>query len=202
MVSLEGRLVPRFRSRFLRLLAALSGLLVLKSLARFVGGYLMGYRRPCIVRITDSGLVLDVRTYLAGKLVRETAMHVPPWKLERVDREERFRYAHVLVGALFFLLGVGLGFGLIVEWAWTRAGVYLLLGLGAMALGIALDAAVVFLVPAARKRSALVIVTRTRRFRIEDVDVTSATRFLEALEEWFTKTRPVKEPAPARPAKE
>jgi len=187
MVSIEGRLVPRLRSRLLRLAAALTGLLVLKSLVRSVGAYIMGYRRPCIVRLEDSGLVLDVTTRLLGKTIRKTTMHVPPWKLERLDREERFRHAHVLVGAFFLLLGVGIGFGFIVEWAWTRFGIYLLMGLGAIALGIALDAAVVFLVPAARGRTALHIVTGSRSFRIDDVDDASAARFIEAAEEWFRK---------------
>jgi hypothetical protein len=193
MVSIEGRLVPRLRSRFLRLVAALTGLLALRSLVRFVGSYVMGYRRPCVVRLEDAGLVLDVTTMLLGKTVRRSTMRVPPWKLERLDREERFRHAHVLVGSFFFLLGIGVGFGFIVEWAWTRFGIYLLMGLGAIALGIALDAAVVFLVPAARGRTALRIVTGSRVFRVDDVDDASADRFIEQAEEWFRK-RPSRPP--------
>jgi len=193
MVSIEGMLVPRLRSRLLRLAAALTGLLAIKGLARFVGGYIMGYRRPCIVRLEDAGLILDVSTLLMGRTIRRTTMRVPPWKLERLDREERLRHAPVLVGAFFFLLGVSVGFGFVVEWAWTRFGLYLLMGLGAIALGIALDAAVVFLVPATRGRTALRIVTGSRCYRVEDVDDAAATRFIEEAEEWF-RTRPSRPP--------
>ncbi len=199
MVSIEGRLVPRLRSRLLRLAAALTGLLVIKSLARFVGSYIMGYRRPCIVRLEDAGLVLDVTTLLLGRTIRRTTMRVPPWKLERLDREERLRHAHVLVGAFFFLLGVSVGFGFVVEWAWTRFGLYLLMGLGAIALGIALDAAVVFLVPATRGRTALRIVTGSRSYRVEDVDDASATRFIEEAEEWFRKKKMGSDPQGSDP---
>jgi hypothetical protein len=182
---LEGRLVPRQRSRALRLLAALSGLLLARSLARFVGSYLLGFRRPCSARLDESGIEIGWTTQLMGRQVRRTTRRIPPWKVESVEREERFRFAPVLVGALFFLAGLTAGFGLVVEWAFTRFGIYLLMGLGLVMLGIAVDAAVVFLVPAARGQSAIVITAGRERLRIEGLDDGSAERFMERAGELF-----------------
>jgi len=181
--TIDGRLAPRLRSRVLRLLMGLTGLLLARALVVFVASYLLGYRRPCTARIHDEGIVIESSTCLLGRIVRTVATRIPPWKIDRVDREDRFRHAHVLVGALFFLLGVAGGFGLVVEWAWTRFGLYLLLGLGAIALGIAIDLAVVALVPAARGRSTIVIWGGGSIFRIEDVVDGTVDGFTRGFEE-------------------
>jgi hypothetical protein len=185
--TLEGRLQPRTRSRVLRVLGALSGVLLLWAAVRLVAGWIMGLRRPCSVSLDESGMVISSRTYLAGRVIRTSSMRITPWNVKAVEREERFRYAHVLAGALFFLLGVGLGFGLFVEWALTRFGMYLLLGLGAVALGVALDLAIVFLVPAVRRRSAVLVYTSRRIWRVDDVVDGNAEAFLEHAERWIER---------------
>ncbi len=187
--TLEGRLQSRSKSRLLRLLMALTGLLLVVAVARLVSGWILGYKRPCSVTLDEAGMAVDVKTVLAGRMLSTRKLDVPPWKVGTIEREERFRHAHVLVGAMFFLMGAGAGFGLVVEWAFTQFGIYLLMGIGAMVLGIGLDLAVVLVVPSVRRTSAVVIHTDTGTLRVDDVLDGNAERFLEHAREWFVSQR-------------
>lgn len=177
--TLDGRLAATRRGRLLGLVTALTGLLIVKAVGAFVGSYLFGFRRPCTLRIDDDGLVLDARTCLLGREIGSSSTRIVPWNVESVAREDRLGSAPVLAGALFFVLGAGLGFGFLVEWAWTRFGVYIILCAALVALGIAIDLVAVYLMPVARRRTSIVVRTRSDRFRVTDVDEGAATRFTD-----------------------
>lgn len=186
--TLEGRLVRRVRSRILRFAAGVTGILLAVHIVRFIGAWILGLKTPCSVTLDDTGLVMDSRTYLTGKLIRSRTVRVPTWKVGVISREQRFRYAHILVGLLFFLVGLGLGFAFIVEWAWTQFGLYLLMGLGAIVLGVALDVATLYLVPVVRKRSAVLFFTDMGILVVEDVLDSNAEQFLEHATTWIQQS--------------
>ncbi len=177
--TLDGRLETRSQSRIVRFVMAITGLLLLRFLGNLAAGYLLGYRRPCTLRIDDEGLLLDSRTCLLGRDLSSRSARMPPWSLESVALEKRFRIAPVLVGALFLVLGAVLGFAFLVEWAWTRFGIYLIISAALLALGIAGDLVAVYLVPSAGRKTAIVIRTRSGRIRVTDVDDGAASRFMD-----------------------
>lgn len=181
-VSVDGELAPTPRGPLAMAFFGATGLLLVAGVARLVGRFVLAYRRPTTVERAPSGLVVRTRAELLGKVLRERQIVVPFDGLVRATREVRYPGLPMYVGLLALALGSYLGMGFVMDG--LRAASLSMVGLGALALlvGIAIDFALVSLVPGADSRCRLLFVPRRgAAICVGSVDIGAADRLLAAI---------------------
>lgn len=177
---LSGALEGRPWSGWARFLAAITGILLIRWLLRLGARYLLGLRREATVSLTPTTLTVDGQTQLLGRRIRERHTTRALQLLAGVAIERRFRYLHLLIGALGLVLGLTLGVNFLVEGACAGYPPLALFGLTIIGGGILLDVLLEVLVPNRQGVVTLVIdLGHKRVFRIRGVDRKAAQRFVD-----------------------
>src|SRR6266542_2606544 len=156
----EGELRAPPRGPLLTAVLALTGILLMIELGRLIGRYVLTFRRPTEVRLTETGLEIRGRTLMLGKVLREHASVIPREGIVRVSREVRYPSLAMYAGLIALALGSYLGVGLVVDG--VRAASPSMLGTGLLIalLGLGLDFAFSSLVPGVAGQSRVVLVPR------------------------------------------
>lgn len=159
-ITASGELIPPPRGPVAFTLMAVTGVLILLRAGRLVGRWVLRYRRPAEMRFSARGVTVVSKTELLGRTLREHETHIPVEALLLARRE--IRYPRLSMYAGLFALAAGSYFGISLFIDGARAGSPELLGIGALivALGVALDFALVNAAPSARGRCRVVLVPR------------------------------------------
>ncbi len=156
-VAASGEMVPAPRGPVALVLMAITGLLVIIPVARFLGRVVLRYRRPAELRVTSTSITVHTKTELLGRTVREREIVVPVDQLALLARDVRYPRLALYAGLFALAVGSYVGVSLFVDGA--RAGSPDLLGMGALivAVGVALDFALTNFVPVGRGRCRVLI---------------------------------------------
>jgi hypothetical protein len=182
--AVVGRAGGRPAGRIRRLVALCSGYALLRAVASAVGRYLLGYRRTVDVSLAAKGVVCKKKVELLGKTIQEGEELVPWSGLASVEREQRYPYIYLLVGVGGLALGAIWGVLRIFDGIRGAYAPLALIGLLAIALGVAFDLGLSTLWPARRGRVSLTLLRAPKRWiRVVDVDGEAARRFVAAVDE-------------------
>jgi hypothetical protein len=159
-VVATGELVPAPHGPVAFTLLAMTGILLVLRAGRLVGRWVLRYRRPAEMRFSARGVTVVSKTELLGRTLREHETHMPTEALLYARREVRYPRLAMYAGLFALAVGSYIGVSLFIDG--TRSGSPELLGMGALvvALGIALDFALVSATPRARGRCRVVLVPR------------------------------------------
>lgn len=159
-VTASGELIPPPRGPIAFTLMAVTGVLIILRVARLIGRWVLRYRRPAEMRFSAKGVTVVSKTELLGRTLREHETHIPMEALLVARREVRYPRLGLYAG--LFALAVGSYFGISLFIDGARAGSPELLGVGALivAIGVALDFALVNAAPSMRGRCRLVLIPR------------------------------------------
>jgi hypothetical protein len=174
-VTASGELIPPPRGPIAFTLMAVTGVLLLLRAGRLVGRWVLRYRRPAEMRFSARGVTVVSKTELLGRTLREHETHIPMEALLFARREVRYPRLGLYAG--LFALAVGSYFGISLFIDGARAGSPELLGMGALivAIGVALDFALVNAAPSVRGRCRLVVIPRKgAALALDRVDVAQA----------------------------
>lgn len=174
-VTASGELIPPPRGPIAFTLMAVTGVLLLLRAGRFVGRWVLRYRRPAEMRFSPRGVTVVSKTEILGRTLREHETHIPMEALLFARREIRYPRLGLYAGLFALAVGSYLGISLFIDGA--RAGSPELLGMGALvvAIGVALDFALVNAAPSARGRCRLVVIPRKGpAFALGSVDASQA----------------------------
>src|SRR5579862_7141942 len=87
-VDLVGELMPTPRGELATALLALTGILLVARGARLLARYVLAYRRPAELSLSDDGGVrLKWRTEMLDRTLHDGDVHVPRGSLVRASRE-------------------------------------------------------------------------------------------------------------------
>lgn len=189
-VDLVGEMMPTPRGELATALLALTGILLLARGARLLARYVLAYRRPAELSLSDDGgLRLKWRTEMLDRTLRDGDVHVPRGSLVRASREVLYPRLAAYAGLLALVTGSYLGVSTLVDG--VRAGSPSLIadGLVVVAAGLGLDFLATVLVPGFQGRCRIVVVPRDgQRLCIGAVDVERADAFLARLASVGAKT--------------
>jgi hypothetical protein len=180
-MEISGELTRRLSWAPLRVLAILTGFVLLRGLLILCARFCLAFRKRASLTLKDSSLVLKVGWSILGREFRQTTTQAPIGDLGAVQLENRQKYLYLLVGFGCLALGTWLGIQWFVDG--LRAGYpYLaLVGAGIVAAGILMDLGLYVLVPQGSGRSRIVLAMGPWKVRLIGVDETAATRFLDAV---------------------
>lgn len=155
-----GELVPAPFGPVALVLLAVTGVLFVILGARLFARWVLRYRRPAEMRVSAGGVTVAAKTEMLGRTLREQEVHVPVEALLTARREVRFPRLGLYAGLFALAAGSYVGIALFVDGA--RAGSPELLGMGALivALGVALDFALMTVGAGAPGRCRVVVVPR------------------------------------------
>lgn len=180
--ALHGKLSPVPRPAWLTIVLALSGVLLLRGLALLIGDKVLGLKRDARVEVGPSGLEVRAKVALLGRELRDIHAVYPSDGLSSVARDVRFPSLPLYVGLLALLIGTYAGVSFL-SWG-VQAASPRLLGYGLLALigGVALDLALVSLLPGIRGECRLVVVpTKGPKVCVGKLDLQGTDRLLAEL---------------------
>lgn len=136
---IDGELTTAPRSPVATFFLAISGILLIVTVARLFGRFALSYRRPAELWISERGIRVKTKTQLLGRTLREREIRIDKGGLARAVREVRFPSLGVYLGLLFLAVGSYVGVGALVDG--VRAASPSLLGTGLLVVagGIALE---------------------------------------------------------------
>jgi hypothetical protein len=182
-VQISGLLVRRLAWAPIRVLAVISGLVVIRGILALVGRYLLVLRRRATATVEGGSLTVEVEWSILGRKFRRTRTVAPIGELEAARFENRRLYVHLLIG--FGCLAVGTWVG--IQWLvdGLRAGYpYLaLVGAAVVAAGVLVDLVMYLVIPEGKGRSRVLLALGPWRLRLAGIDRLEAERFLEAVKE-------------------
>lgn len=138
---LTGRVQPSPRSGWVWALQAISGYLLVKTVARLFTRYVLWSRQVARVRVSPRGLeVLSVQ-HLLGRPFRERRELIPLAEVRELRRETRYRGLLVYVGLACLLVGSFVGTGLLLDGLRVpgTSPSLLTVGLGLLAVSVGID---------------------------------------------------------------
>ncbi len=124
-----------------RVIMGVSGLLLLVSLAKLVGRFVLGYRRTGELSVDGDEITYSESVRLVGREIRKSTETIKRADALSVQVEDRYPFALTLVGMAC------LGFGILVGVVWILDGIqgeftpWILSGVGVLVVGILLDLA-------------------------------------------------------------
>jgi len=178
-----GELAPAPRGPVATGLLAFTGILFVAHAARLVGRWVLAYRRPAEVTLSeDGGVRVHWKTQLLGRTLRDRAVVVPRTGLARATRDVRYPSIALYAGLLALAVGSWVGVAAFVDGVRAASPSLLAWGLAIVALGLGIDFALSSLAPGARGRCRLLVVPRDgSRLCIGDVDTARADAVLARL---------------------
>jgi hypothetical protein len=183
MTPIVGELAAAPRGPVATGLLAFTGLLFLAHAARLVGRWVLAYRRPAEITLSeDGGVRVQWKTQLLGRTLRDRAVVVPRTGLARATRDVRYPSIALYAGLLALAVGSWVGVAAFVDGVRAASPSLLAWGLAIVALGLAIDFALSSLAPGARGRCRLLVVPKDgSRLCIGDVDTARADAVLARL---------------------
>jgi hypothetical protein len=181
-IAATGEIVPAPHGPVAFVLLAFTGVLAVLHVGRLIGRWVLRYRRPAELRVSPKGVTVLAKTEMLGRTLSEQELHFPVESLLRATREVRFPRLAMYAGLFALAAGSYFGIALFVDGA--RAGSPELLGIGALivAIGVALDFALVSLTPRGRGRSRLIVAPRKgRAIALDRIDTAAADAALRKL---------------------
>jgi len=185
--KIAGRVARAPAGGMREILRVITGIALISWLLRTAAAAL-GWKREAEVELADSALRVRRKTYLLGKLIKESEEAYTLTAVAGAGREVRYPSLHLLIGAAALSLGILAG-GMIA-FDGIRGGdtVLLLVAAAVILIGAGLDLALDVLVPALAGRVALdVRMLPKRTLRLARVPREDADRFLEALTRRLTR---------------
>jgi hypothetical protein len=161
IAPVAGELAPAPRRAVWTALLGMTGLLLVAAAARGVGRLALGYRRPAQITLAEGGAVrVTWHTEMLGRKLRDHDVLVPRAGLARATRDVRYPGLPLYAGLLALAVGSAVGVSTFVDGARASSPSLLVSGLVIVALGLAIDFALTSLVPAARGRCRVLVVSR------------------------------------------
>lgn len=161
MTPVVGELAPAPRGPVATGLLAFTGILFVVHAARLVGRWVLAYKRPAEITLSeDGGVRVHWRTELLGRTLRDRSVVVPRTGLARATRDVRYPSIALYAGLLALAVGSWVGVAAFVDGVRAASPSLLAWGLGIVALGLATDFALSSLAPSARGRCRLLVVPR------------------------------------------
>lgn len=181
--AVVGELAPAPRGPVATGLLAFTGILFVLHAARLLGRWLLAYRRPAEITLSeDGGVRVHWRTELLGRTLRDRSVVVPRTGLARATRDVRYPSIALYAGLLALAVGSWVGVAAFVDGVRAASPSLLAWGLAIVALGLAVDFALSSLAPGARGRCRLLVVPRDgSRLCVGDVDTARADAVLARL---------------------
>jgi hypothetical protein len=178
-----GELAPAPRGPVATGLLAFTGILFVAHAARLVGRWVLAYRRPAEITLSeDGGVRVHWKTQLLGRTLRDRAVVVPRTGLARATRDVRYPSVALYAGLLALAVGSWVGVAAFVDGVRAASPSLLAWGLAIVALGLGIDFALSSLAPGARGRCRLLVVPRDgSHLCIGDVDTARADAVLARL---------------------
>jgi hypothetical protein len=183
MAPVVGELTAAPRGPLATGVLAFTGILFAAHAARLVGRWVLAYRRPAEITLSeDGGVRVHWRTQLLGRTLRDRSVVVPRTGLARATRDVRYPSIALYAGLLALAVGSWVGVAAFVDGVRAASPSLLAWGLAIVALGLAIDFALSSLAPSARGRCRLLVVPRDgSRLCIGDVDTARADAVLARL---------------------
>ncbi len=180
--ALHGRLAPVPRSPILTVIFALSGFLLLRSVALVIADKILGLQRDARLEVTPSGLEVRAKIALLGRELRDVHELYPSDGLSIVSRDVRYPSLPLYAGLLALLVGTYAGVSFL-SWGVQSASPPLLgYGLLALILGVVLDLLLTSVLPGSRGECRVVITPKQgRRICVGRLDLQGADRLLADL---------------------
>ena len=157
---LAGELSAPPRGPVATFVLGLFGWLLVSHVARLFGRFALQYRRPAEVSITAEGVKVRSTTKLLGKVVRESETLIPLDGLARATREVRFPRLGTYAGLVALAVGSFIGVSWFIDGIRSASFSLAIVGLLVVLAGVALDFALVSLLPGRKGRCRLVFVPR------------------------------------------
>jgi hypothetical protein len=178
-----GELAPAPRGPVATGLLAFTGILFIAHAARLVGRWVLAYRRPAEITLSeDGGVRVHWRTELLGRTLHDRSVVVPRTGLARATRDVRYPSIALYAGLLALAVGSWIGVASFVDGVRAASPSLLAWGLAIVALGLAIDFALSSLAPSARGRCRLLVVPRDgTRLCVGGVDTARADAVLARL---------------------
>jgi hypothetical protein len=174
-VRFAGELTPAPRGPIATTLLAFTGILFVIHAVRVIARVALAYRRPAEVTLSDAGVRVKTRTMMLGRTLREHEHAIVRTGLVRVVREVRYPRVAFYAGLLALAIGSYLGVRTFVDGVRAASPSLLLVGLVAVAVGVAADFFFDSLAPGSRGRCRVSFVPRTgRTLCVGDVDLARA----------------------------
>lgn len=158
--SLAGELSSPPRGPVATFFLGLFGWLLVSHVARLFGRFALQYRRPAEVSVTAQGIKVRSTTKLLGKVVRESETLIPVDGLARATREVRFPRLGTYAGLVALAVGSFIGVSWFIDGIRSASFSLALVGLLVVLGGVALDFALVSLLPGRKGRCRVVFVPR------------------------------------------
>jgi hypothetical protein len=159
----EGELVPAPHGPVALVLLAITGILFLSYLWRFVTGVLLRCRRPASLAVGPTGVTLSSKLEVAGRVVRSSEAHIPRAQLARAIREVRYPRLALYVGLIALAVGSYFGVALVSDGSRAGSPSLLLMGVAVFGVGVVLDLVLSSLWHKRAGRLRLVLVPRRGR---------------------------------------
>ncbi len=147
---IEGELTAAPRSIIATFFLAISGILLVVSLARLFGRLALSYKRPAELWISERGIRVKTHTELLGRTLREREIRIEKTALARAVREVRFPSLGVYLGLFMLAIGSYVGVGALVDGVRSASPSLLGTGLLVVAGGIGLELLLASIAPGAR----------------------------------------------------
>jgi len=180
--KLDGALEGKPWGPVTRILAALTGILLVRWLVLVVMRYLLRFRRSGTLVVGASTVKVVHETRLLGRVIRSGETSYSLRSVHAATLEARFPYLHLLVGALALVIGGALGVNFIVEGSCAAYPPLALFGVAVIGGGLVLDILLEVLVPARPGVSTLIIDMGRKWVRLRGVDDKRAGELVAALE--------------------
>jgi hypothetical protein len=159
----SGELVPAPLGPIGLFVSAITGVLLLRWLLRFVTRVLLRCQRPTELKIDPTGITLSSRLDVLGRTVRASETVIPYTNLARAAREIRYPRLAMYAGLIALAIGSFIGTSIVSDGSWGRSPSLILLGAAIFGVGVLVDLLLSSLWPSRRGRYRLVFVLRTGR---------------------------------------
>jgi hypothetical protein len=178
---ISGHIVRRLSWAPVRVLAVVSGLILIRGLLALVARFLLVFRRRATATVEGGTLTLEEEWSIFGRRVRRVRSSAPIGELAAARLENRRFYLHLLIGFGCLAIGVWVGIQWLVDG--LRAGYPYLaaIGAGVLAAGVLIDLVLYLVVPEGPGRNRVVLAIGPWKTRLAGVDAQEAERFLEAV---------------------
>jgi hypothetical protein len=180
--SAVGEMAPRPRGSLVTALLGITGIAALAHLFRLVARFVLAYRRPAQVLLTEDDVRIQWRTEMLGRTLVEHDVLLPRAEIARAVREVRYPSLGLYVGLFAMAAGSFVGVSILVDGIRAGSPSVAAVGFAAMALGIALDFVLSSLVPGRRGRCKMLVVPRRgSSLCVGGLDIASADALLARL---------------------
>jgi hypothetical protein len=155
--ALHGKLAPIPRPAWLTILFAITGWLLIRSIAVLIGELVLGLKRAARVEIGPGGVEVRAKVALLGRELRDIHELYPFDGIASIARDVRYPSLPLYVGLVALLIGTYAGISFL-SWGVQAASPRLLMyGVVALIVGVVLDLLLTAVLPGARGKVRLVV---------------------------------------------